>query len=160
MAAPEIFEASIKDVEFGEGVRVVMPANLYGCVIGDGCFIGPFVEIQRGAKVGARTKVQSHAFICDLVEVGDDCFIGHGVMFINDRFRKGGPAGGDRTQWEQTRVGNRVSIGSNATILPVAICDGAVIAAGAVVTRDIVSPGVYAGNPARKLRDLEEVASL
>ena len=113
-------------------------------------------EIQRDAVVGARTKVQSHAFICELVEIGEDCFIGHGVMFINDLFASGAPARGDRSQWKATKVGNRVSIGSNATILPVRICDGAVIGAGAVVTRDIDETGVYAGSPARKIRALTE----
>ena len=133
----------------------VQPANLYGCDIGDDCFIGPFVEIQKDVRVGARCRVQSHSFICELVTIGDDCFIGHGVMFVNDTFSSGGPARGRRELWKSTSVGNRVSIGSNATILPVRICDGAVIGAGAVVTRDIERPGVYAGNPARLLRPLE-----
>lgn len=154
MAEPTIFEAGIRDVEFGENVRLVMPSNLYGCSIGDGCFVGPFVEIQKDVRIGARTKVQSHAFICELVDIGDDCFVGHGAMFINDRFRRGGPAQGDRSLWESTSIGNRVSIGSNATILPVTICDGVVIAAGAVVTRDIEVPGVYAGNPAKMIRPI------
>ena len=154
MADPTVFEAGIKDVTFGENVRVIMPANLYGCSIGDGCFVGPFVEIQKDVRIGARTKVQSHSFICELVDIGEDCFVGQGVMFINDRFRHGGPAQGDRSLWEATRIGDRVSIGSNATILPVSICDGTVIAAGAVVTRDIETPGVYAGNPARIIRPL------
>ena len=130
--------------------------NLYGCTIGDDCFIGPFVEMQRGVRVGRRCKIQSHSFVCELVELGDDCFVAHGVMFINDTFRKGRPAGGDRAQWLPTVVGNRVSIGSNATILPVRICDDVVIGAGAVVTRDIKDPGVYAGNPARRLRSLSQ----
>jgi acetyltransferase-like isoleucine patch superfamily enzyme len=145
-------DAGVVDVRFGRDVRVVRPCNLYGCTIGDGCFIGPFVEIQRGVTIGARTKVQSHSFICELVTIGDDCAIAHGVMFINDLFRSGGPAGGDRNKWQSTRIGNRVSIGSNATILPVTICDGVVIGAGSVVTRDIGLPGIYAGNPARRLR--------
>lgn len=151
---PSLARASIADVEFGAGVKVVEPVNLYGCRIGEGCFIGPFVEIQRGATIGARTKVQSHSFICDLVSVGEDCFIGHGVMFVNDRFASGGPAGGDRSRWEATQVGDKVSIGSNATILPVRICDRAVIGAGATVTKDIDQPGIYAGNPARLIRPL------
>ena len=154
MAKPEIKLAGIAGVKFGEGVKVVGPSNLYGCEIGDGTFVGPFVEIQKGAKVGRRCKVQSHAFICELVTVGDDCFVGHGVMFINDTFANGGPAGGKKELWKATTVGNRVSIGSNATILPVRIADGTVIGAGAVVTKDITSPGVYAGNPARRLKDL------
>jgi acetyltransferase-like isoleucine patch superfamily enzyme len=156
MSEPTIFPAGIKNVAFGENVRLVMPANLYGCSIGDGCFIGPFVEIQKDVRIGARTKIQSHSFICELVDIGEDCFVGHGVMFINDRFRQGGPAQGNRSLWEPTRIGNSVSIGSNATILPVSICDKTVIAAGAVVTRDIDAPGVYAGNPARLIRPIGE----
>ena len=112
------------------------------------------MEIQKGVKVGNRTKIQSHSFICELVTIGHDCFIGHGVMFINDVFSSGGPAGGRQELWKETSIGNRVSIGSNATILPVRICDGVVIGAGAVITKDIKEAGVYAGNPARKLRDL------
>ena len=99
--------------------------------------------------IGARTRVQSHSFICELVTIGEDCFVGHGVMFVNDRFAKGGPARGDRSLWEATTIGSNVSIGSNATILPVSICDDVVIGAGAVVTRDIAVPGTYAGSPAR-----------
>lgn len=152
MREPVKLKAQIKDVQFGIDVKVVEPVNLYGCRIGDGCFIGPFVEIQKDVFIGSRTKVQSHSFICELVSIGDDCFIGHGVMFINDIFSTGGPAGGDKTKWLPTTLGNRVSIGSNATILPVKICDEVVIGAGAVVTKDITEPGIYAGNPARKIR--------
>ena len=151
MPEPRIFEASIRDVEFGDNVTVVHPSNLYECQIGQGSFIGPFCEIQKGVRVGERTKVQSHSFLCELVTIGDDCFIGHGVMFINDTFAKGGPAQGDTSLWQSTRIGNHVSIGSNATILPVDICDRVVIGAGAVVTKSITEPGIYAGNPARKL---------
>jgi acetyltransferase-like isoleucine patch superfamily enzyme len=153
---PALTTVGIVDVEFGDGVRVVEPVNLYGCRIGPRCFIGPFVEVQRGVTIGAGTRIQSHTFICELVEIGSECFVGHGVMFINDTFRDGRPAGGDRTQWRRTSIGNRVSIGSNATILPVSITDGVVIGAGAVVTRDIARPGIYAGNPARLIRPLQE----
>jgi acetyltransferase-like isoleucine patch superfamily enzyme len=152
--APTLLKAGVRDVRAGVGVKIVEPANVYDCDLGDGCFVGPFVEIQKGVRVGARTRVQSHAFICELVTIGADCFIGHGVMFVNDTFEKGGPARGDQSLWKSTTIGNNVSIGSNATILPVRICDGAVIGAGAVVTRDIDTPAVYAGNPARRLRDL------
>ncbi len=155
LTAPIRLSSGIIDVRFGNSVKVVEPVNLYGCEIGDGCFIGPFVEIQRNVKIGARTKVQSHSFLCEFVEVGDDCFIGHGVMFINDLFSNGGPAGGCKELWRATRIGSLVSIGSNATILPVSICDKTVIGAGAVVTRDIGQPGVYTGNPARMIRALE-----
>ena len=154
MAEPVLFEACVRDVTCGERVRIVQPANVYECSLGDDCFIGPFVEIQKGVLVGARTKVQSHAFICELVAIGNDCFIGHGVMFINDLFAIGGPARGRRELWRSTVVGNHVSIGSNATVLPVSICDHVVIGAGAVVTRDITQPGIYAGNPARLTRPM------
>lgn len=145
-----VHSAGIKDVVFGKDVTIVEPVNLYGCEIGDGCFIGPFVEVQRSVRIGSRTKIQSHSFVCELVEIGDDCFIGHGVMFINDLFTKGAPAQGDKSLWRATSIGNRVSIGSNATILPVSICSDVVIGAGSVVTRDITGPGVYAGNPAKR----------
>lgn len=154
MAEPVIRDAAIRDVAFGDGVTVVQPVNLYGCEIGDGCFVGPFVEVQRSVKIGKRCRIQSHSFICELVTIGDDCFVGHGVMFINDLFAGGGPARGDQSLWCSTTIGDRVSIGSNATILPVRICADVVIGAGAVVTKDIAEPGIYAGNPARKIRTL------
>jgi len=154
MAEPTLLQAGVRDVKCGNNVRVVEPANVYECEIGDDCFVGPFVEIQRGVRIGARSKVQSHAFICELVEIGSDCFIGHGVMFVNDLFAIGGPARGRRELWRSTSIGNSVSIGSNATVLPVRICDHVVIGAGAVVTRDINQPGIYAGNPARLMRGL------
>lgn len=149
---PLLRDATIVDVMFGEGVTVVQPVNLYGCTIGDGCFIGPFVEIQRQVTIGRRCRIQSHAFICELVTIGDDCFVSHGAMFINDRFAIGGPARGRKELWKSTRLGNQVSIGTNATILPVTICDHVVVGAGAVVTRDITEPGTYVGSPARLLR--------
>jgi acetyltransferase-like isoleucine patch superfamily enzyme len=146
--------SGIVDVDLGSNVSIVEPVNIYGCRIGDGCFVGPFVEIQKDVVIGANTRVQSHSFICELTTIGADCFIGHGVMFVNDLFATGGPARGDKALWKPVDIGDRVSIGSNATILPVRICDDVVIGAGSVVTRDIARPGVYAGNPARKLRDL------
>ncbi len=154
MADPRILKARVVDVTFGEGVTLIEPCNLYGCTIGNESFVGPFVEIQRGVVIGQRTRIQSHSFVCELVTIGDDCFIAHGVMFINDLFQTGGPAWGQEQLWKKTTIGNGVSIGSNATILPVSICDGAVVGAGAVVTKDITEPGVYAGNPARFLRKL------
>lgn len=148
------FTSGIKQVTFGEGVKVVQPVNIYGCNIGNHVFIGPFVEIQKDVVIGDYTKVQSHSFICSLVTIGSHCFIGHGVMFVNDVFSEGGPAGGDASKWKSTHIGNGVSIGSNATILPVNICDKVVIGAGSVVTKEITEPGIYAGNPARLLRKL------
>jgi acetyltransferase-like isoleucine patch superfamily enzyme len=148
-----IRKAGIVNVSFGKGVTIIEPVNLYGCAIGDSCFVGPFVEIQRGVVIGQRCRIQSHAFICELVLIGDDCFISHGAMFINDLFAEGGPAKG-RDLWRSTKIGSGVSIGTNATILPVTICDHVVVGAGAVVTKDINRPGVYAGNPASLLRSL------
>ena len=153
MANPEIVYSGINDdVVFGRNVKIIQPVNLYGCTIGDNCFIGPFVEIQKNVIIGANTKIQSHAFVCELVTIGENCFISHGAMFINDEFKTGGPAGGDKNLWKETIIGNNVSIGTNATILPVKITDNVVIGAGAVVTKDITVPGVYVGNPAKKIR--------
>ena len=154
MDLPNLKAVGILDVKFGRNVTVVAPANIYGCTIGDNCFIGPFVEIQKGATIGNDSKIQSHSFICELVAIGERCVVAHGVMFINDLFRTGEPARGRRELWSATKVGRGVSIGSNATILPVNICDNVVIGAGAVVTRDIILPGIYVGNPARLLRRL------
>lgn len=154
MPDPCLRQAGIRDVSFGRDVTVVEPANLYGCSIGDDSFIGPFVEIQKDVAIGRRCRIQSHSFVCELVTIGDDCVVAHGVMFINDLFATGGPARGNRSLWRTTSVGNRVSIGSNATILPIRICDDVVIGAGSVVTKDIAEPGIYAGNPARKIREI------
>jgi acetyltransferase-like isoleucine patch superfamily enzyme len=148
-------QIGIVNVTFGKNVTVVEPSNLYGCTIGDNTFIGPFVEIQKDVTIGKNCKVQSHAFICELVTIGDDCFISHGAKFVNDLFKKGGPAGGDKTQWVSTHIGHHVSIGTNATILPVHVADHVVIGAGAVVTKDIIKPGVYAGNPARLIKSIQ-----
>lgn len=147
-------EIGVVDVDFGENVTVVHPSNLYGCKIDDNTFIGPFVEIQKGVKIGKNCKVQSHTFICELVSIGDNCFISHGAKFVNDSFSKGGPAQGDKSLWQKTTVGNHVSIGTNATILPVNIVNHVVIGAGSVVTKDITKSGVYAGNPARFIKEL------
>ena len=147
----QLLEISIRDVQMGENVTVVQPCNLYECSIGSGSFIGPFVEIQKGVIIGANCKIQSHSFICEQVQIGDDCFIAHGVVFVNDTFATGGPAA-NPLLWKKTTVGRHVSIGSNATILPVSICADVVIGAGAVVTKNIELPGFYAGNPAKKIR--------
>ena len=149
---PFIKYTGVLDVQFGEEVTIVEPVNLYGCTIGNHVFIGPFVEVQKNAHVGNHTRIQSHSFICEGVTIGESCFIGHGVMFINDTFCTGGPAGNYGGEWKTTKIGNHVSIGSNASILPVTICDNVVIGAGDVVTKDITEPGFYAGNPARLLK--------
>ena len=153
---PKIINSGIVDVKFGSNVIIVNPVNLYGCKIDDDCFVGPFVEIQKRVSIGKKTKIQSHAFICELVTIGDNCFISHGVMFINDLFKIGGPACGDQTLWKHTEIGDHVSIGTNSTILPVKIVNHVVIGAGSVVTKDILEPGIYAGNPARKIGNKQE----
>lgn len=147
-------QSGINSVQAGQNVMVIEPSNLYGCQLGDDVFVGPFVEIQKNVCVGARSKIQSHSFICEYVTLGEDCFIGHGVMFANDLF-KGGAPNADPASWGHTRLGNRVSVGSGATILAVEICDDVVIGAGAVVSKSITRKGIYAGNPARLLRELE-----
>jgi acetyltransferase-like isoleucine patch superfamily enzyme len=154
MMNSNIKTAGIKNASFGDNVTIIEPVNIYGCTIGKNTFIGPFVEIQKDVFIGENCKIQSHSFICELVTIGNDCFIGHGVMFINDLFSGGGPARGDKSKWKSTEIGNQVSIGSNATILPVTICDQVVIGAGAVVTKSIKEPGIYVGNPARKLKNV------
>lgn len=157
MIKPEMLNSGIVNVTFGEGVRVVHPANLYGCELSDNVFIGPFVEVQSDVVIGKNTKIQSHSFVCSMVSIGEDCFIGHGVMFVNDLFAGGGPAMGNKELWKKTAVGNHVSIGTNSTILPVSICDNTVIGAGSVVTKNIDSPGIYAGVPATKIGDITAV---
>lgn len=148
---PKIKKAEIRDVNTGRGITIIEPVNIYECTIGDNTFVGPFVEIQKGAIIGNNCKIQSHSFICEMVTIGNNCFISHGTMFINDPFIKGHPAGGDKKLWKATKIGNNVSIGTNATILPVKICDNVTIGAGSVVTKDLLEPGVYVGNPAKKL---------
>jgi acetyltransferase-like isoleucine patch superfamily enzyme len=150
---PTIYESKIRNVKFGKDVVIVNPSNLYECILEDNVFVGPFCEIQKGVKIGKNTRIQSHTFICELVNIGKDCFIGHGVMFTNDLFRGGAPSG-DSSKWKETTIEDNVSIGSNTTILPVKICSHVVIGASSVVTKDIKVSGIYAGNPAKKIRDI------
>ena len=142
----------IINVKFGKNVKIIEPVNIYDCNIDDGAFIGPFVEIQKNVTIGKRCKIQSHSFICELVTIGDDCFVGHGVVFVNDLFKSGKPANKNKSLWCETVIGKNVLIGSNSTILPVKICDNVVIGAGSVVTKNITVPGIYKGNPIKLLR--------
>jgi UDP-2-acetamido-3-amino-2,3-dideoxy-glucuronate N-acetyltransferase len=147
----------IADVEFGEDVVVRPFTNLYGCRIGDRSQIGTFVEIQRGAEIGTDCKIQSHTFICDGVRIGDEAFVGHGVVFVNDkRPRATNPEGRLQGESDWTRlstvVENRASIGSGATILGgITIGAESTVGAGAVVTRDVPPGATVVGNPAREL---------
>lgn len=146
--------SKIFDVKFGKKVKIIEPVNIYNCIIEENSFIGPFVEIQKNSKIGKNCKVQSHSFICEKVEIGNNCFIGHGVMFVNDKFSKGAPSG--KNNIVPTNIGNNVSIGSNSTILPIKICSNVVIGAGSVVTKNIIKPGFYVGNPAKFLKKISK----
>ena len=152
------FSRIAPNVKFGRDVEIYGFVNLYGCTIGDGTRIGSFVEIQRNAVIGAHCKVSSHTFICEGVTVEDECFIGHHVVFINDRYPAAvNPDGSLQTpaDWKviPTRVAKRASIGSGAVILcGVTIGEGAIVGAGSVVTKDVAPHTTVAGNPARPLR--------
>ena len=126
---------------------IIQPVNLYGCTLEENVFVGPFTEIQSDVLIGKNTRIQSHTFICTNVKIGENCFIGHGVMFTNDKFTNRQLS----KNFLPTRLGNKVYIGSNSTILPVEICDDVVIGAGSVVTKDITKAGTYAGNPAKHI---------
>ena len=146
------------DVKLGKDVTIHAFVNLYGCEIGDGSQIGTFVEIQKNAKIGKRCKVSTHTFICEGVTIEDECFIGHHVVFINDRFPKATNAAGSlqtEADWKMipTRVGRGASIGSGAVILcGVTIGEAALVGAGSVVTKDVPPQAVVVGNPASVLR--------
>jgi acetyltransferase-like isoleucine patch superfamily enzyme len=149
------------DVKLGNNVRIYAFVNLYGCEIGDDSRVGTFVEVQKGASIGKRVKISSHSFICEGVTIEDDVFIGHGVMFINDKYPRSSTAGGQpqtETDWAvvPTRIKTGASVGSNATILcGVTVGEGAIVGAGCVVTKDVPPWTVVAGVPAKPLRKVE-----
>lgn len=149
------------DVTLGRDVKIHHFVNLYGCEIGDGSSIGSFVEIQKGARLGRNCKISSHSFICEGVEIEDEVFIGHGVMFINDKYPRATTASGELqtgADWQvvKTIVKRGASIGSNATILcGVTVGEGAIIGAGAVVTHNVPAQTTVAGNPAKELPNRE-----
>lgn len=138
----------------GKNCKIINPVNMYECKLGDNVFVGPFVEIQKNVKIGNNTRISSHSFICELVEIGKNCFIGHGVNFTNDLF-KDGKLGKKYNNWKSTTIGNNVKIGSGSTILPVKIENNVVIGAGSVVTKNLKQNGIYAGNPAKLIRKIK-----
>ena len=146
-------KSKITNLKHGKKCTIIEPVNIYGSRFEDNVFVGPFVEIQKKTKIGKNTRIQSHSFICEKVEIGKNCFIGHGVMFINDDFKKG-KITRNFSLFKKTKIGDQVIIGSNSTILPVFICSGTVIGAGSVVTKSIKKKGIYAGNPAKFLRKI------
>ena len=146
-------KSKITKLIHGKKCTIIEPVNIYGSKFEDNVFVGPFVEIQKNTKIGKNTRVQSHSFICEKVEIGNNCFIGHGVMFINDDFKKG-KITRNVSSFKKTKIGDQVIIGSNSTILPISICSGTVIGAGSVVTKSIKKKGIYAGNPAKFLRKI------
>ena len=146
-------KSKITNLKHGKKCTIIEPVNIYGSKFEDNVFVGPFVEIQKNTRIGKNTRVQSHSFICEKVEIGKNCFIGHGVMFINDDFKKG-KITRNFSLFKKTKIGDQVIIGSNSTILPVYICSGTVIGAASVVTKSIKRKGVYAGNPAKFLRKI------
>ena len=150
---PNISKNLIRDVKFGKDCTVIEPVNLFECDIGNKVFIGPFVEIGKKVKIGDNSRISSHTYICEKVEIGKNCFVGHGVMFTNDKFSDGN-INFNSNEWIKTVIENDVLIGSNATILPVNICSHVVIGSGAVVTKDIKKRGIYVGNPAKFLKDI------
>ncbi len=138
----------MKKIKLGKNVKIIEPVNIYGCTLQDNVFVGPFVEIQNDVTIENDTRIQSHTFICSNVLIGKYCFVGHGVMFTNDKFTNRKLS----KNFLKTIIGNKVYIGSNSTILPVSICDDVVIGAGSVVTKNIIESGTYAGNPAKKIK--------
>lgn len=156
------FQRIAADVRLGQNVRIYDFVNLYGCEIGDGTMIGTFVEIQKGAKIGCNCKISTHTFICEGVTIENDVFVGHHVVFINDRYPRATATNGRMQTGEDwqvipTRVGQRASIGSGAVIVcGVTIGEGAMVGAGSVVTRDVGPRTIVAGNPARLIREIED----
>ena len=148
----EISQTSIvKGSKIGEGTKIWEFCNLYGCEIGNNCMIGSYVEIQSQVKIGNNVRVQTHTFLCSLVTIEDDVFIGHGVMTVNDIK----PPSGDSTQWKSTLIKKGASIGSNSTLMPVTIGENSIVGAGSVVTKDVPDNCIVAGNPAKVIKRLE-----
>ena len=149
----KLIKSKISKVILGKNCKIIEPVNIYGCTIGNRVFVGPFVEIQKNVKIGNDTRIQSHSFICEKVSIGNKCFISHGAMFVND-LAKSGKINRNSKNFKRTTIGNNVTIGSNATILPVKISNNITVGAGSVVTKNLSIKGIYAGNPAKLIRQL------
>ncbi len=147
-------KSKITKIKYKKSLTIIEPVNIYGCDFGEDVFIGPFVEIQKNTKIGKKTRISSHSFICEKVNIGNNCFIGHGVMFTNDLFTKKKIKNKKGSNWLPTKIGDNVKIGSGSTILPVNICKDTIIGAGSVVTKDIFKSGIYFGNPAKFIRKI------
>ena len=146
--------SKIVNIKYKKKLSVIEPVNLYGCKFKENVFIGPFVEIQKNTVIGKNTRISSHSFVCEKVTIGNNCFIGHGVMFTNDKFTKKKIKNKKGSNWLSPKLGNNVKIGSGSTILPVKICNNTIIGAGSVVTKNINKSGIYAGNPARFMKKI------
>ena len=146
-------KSKIVNLKYKKNCTIIEPVNIYGSKFGKNIFVGPFVEIQKNTKIGDNTRIQSHSFICEKVEIGNNCFIGHGVMFTNDDLKKG-KISRKPSNFIKTKIGNNVVIGSNVTLLPVSVISGTIIGAGSIVTKSIKKKGIYAGNPAKFLRKI------
>ena len=147
-------KSKIINLIYKKKCKIIGPVNIYGSTFGENVFVGPFVEIQKKTKIGHKTRISSHSFICENTSIGNECFIGHGVMFVNDKFING-KIEKNKKKLLKVKIGNNVLIGSNSTILPVKINDDIVIGAGSVVTKNLIKKGIYAGNPAKLLRKLK-----
>jgi len=147
--------AIVNDSVIGRDTKIWYYANVYGCTIGKGCTVGSYTEIQNDVVIGNNVTVSSHSFICSLVEIEDDVFIGHGVMTINDLYPPSYKRTGSKKYWKKTLIKKGAVIGSNATIFPITIGENAKIGAGAVVTKDVPPNTIVVGNPARIIKSME-----
>ena len=147
-------KSTIRKLKTGKNCQIIEPVNIYESKFGNNVFVGPFVEIQNNTKIGNNTRIQSHSFICEKVTIGNNCFVGHGTMFINDLFKKG-KVEKNKKKFLKTEIENEVLIGSNSTIFPVKIKKGSIIGAGSVVTKNLPTKGIYFGNPAKLIKTLK-----
>jgi acetyltransferase-like isoleucine patch superfamily enzyme len=158
--APTIAETAIvKNMQIGNGTKVWNFANIYGSEIGENCIVGSYVEMQNDVKIGNNVTVSSHSFLCSLVTIEDDVFVGHGVMTINDLFPPSKKRTGNTDEWKKTLIKKGAIIGSNSTLFPITIGENAIVGAGSVVTKDVEPNTIVAGNPAKVIGKNENTIS-